>query len=313
MRISKEKKKRKKRLILFIIVTILAISAILGYKYQKELIDFYNSLFNKSVEKVDINKIKEKFNITLDPYKDYKKTSNFKQENLNRYLAYKEKNSSYDYEKVVNYVNIGLDRSFYSYIGASNMNKGILVLCNKYLKLPDGYEPNDLETISSEYFIYGNAKVRQLRKEAKQQFEKLSAASIANGTPVYGQSAFRSYSMQTSLYNSAVSSSGKAFADKDTARPGHSEHQTGLAIDVSSTKGGNMLSFENTSSFIWMKNNAHKYGFILRYLKNKTDLTGFIYESWHYRYVGIEIATDIHDNYPNLTYEEYYYKFIDNK
>ena len=152
-----------------------------------------------------------------------------------------------------------------------------------------------------------------MRKEAKEAFEMLSEASIANGTPVYGQSAYRPYSMQEKLYKNAVSSMGQKQADIDTARPGHSEHQTGLTIDVSSTKGGNMLYFDKTKSFTWMNENAHKYGFILRYTKENENITGFMYESWHYRYVGVKVATDMHDNYPELSYDEYYYKFIDNK
>ena len=184
---------------------------------------------------------------------------------------------------------------------------------NKYLKLSENYEPDDLEEISSKYFINGNTAVRRMRKEAKEAFEMLSEASIANGTPVYGQSAYRPYSMQENLYKSAVNNLGQKQADIDTARPGHSEHQTGLTIDVSSTKGGNMLYFDKTKSFTWMNENAHKYGFILRYTKENENITGFMYESWHYRYVGVKVATDMHDNYPELSYDEYYYKFIDNK
>ena len=70
-------------------------------------------------------------------------------------------------------------------------------------------------------------------------------------------------------------------------------------------------SFEYTSSYHWMKNNAYKYGFILRYPKGKESIHGFIFESWHYRYVGVDVATDMHENYPNLTYDEYYYIFLD--
>src|SRR5699024_10914186 len=134
-------------------------------------------------------------------------------------------------------------------------------------------------------------------------FEKLSEASIKNNTPVYGQSAYRSYQSQESLYNNAVNTSGKELADNDTARPGHSEHQTGLTIDVSSTKNGNMLTFVNTPSYDWMIENAHKYGLILRYPEGKENIHGFINEPWHYRYVGIEIATDMHDNHSNLTFD----------
>ena len=146
-------------------------------------------------------------------------------------------------------MNIGLDKEFYSFIKEADTTKGILILMNKYLVLDKNYEPDDLEEIDSKYFINGNTLVRKLKKEAKEAFEMLSEASIQNGTPVYGQSAYRPYSMQNNLYQNAVSSLGQEKADIDTARPGHSEHQTGLAIDVSSTKGGNMLSFDKTESF----------------------------------------------------------------
>ena len=170
-----------------------------------------------------------------------------------------------------------------------------------------------MDSINSKYFINGNKDTNFLRKEAKLAFERLSEDSIKNGTPVYGQSAYRSYEKQEYLYNEAVSDYGKEKADMDTSRPGHSEHQTGLTIDVSSTKRGNMLSFERTPSFSWMSNNAYKYGFILRYPKGKENIHGFIYEAWHYRYVGEKIAKDMHDNYSDLTFDEYYYKFIENK
>ncbi len=299
-----KKRKKKKNVFYFVVVSILIV-----------IIIFMISLVfkdNKPKSK-DTNNVKKEEKKEDIKYKEYKDTSNFKLENLDRYIAYKKLHEDYDYEKIVTYVNIGLDYDFYSYIGDTNMNKGILLLCNKYLKLPDYYEPDDLEEISSEYFISGNPYVRKMRKEAKDAFEKLSEASIKDGYPVYGQSAYREYEMQVKLYNNAVSSMGKEQADIDTARPGHSEHQTGLTVDVSSTKGGNMLSFEDSDSFDWMQSNAHKYGFILRYRKDKVDVTGFMYESWHYRYVGVKVATDMHDNYPDLSYEEYYYKFIDNK
>lgn len=247
----------------------------------------------------------------MNNYAPFKKINSFKKENTERYIRYYEKNKELDFEDVVIQVNIGLDYGFYNYIKNSDKNKNNLVLVNKYLKLSKDYVPNDLEEIKSEYFINGNQNTRMLRKEAKIMFERLSHDSIKNKTPVYGQSGYRSYDKQETLYKNAIKQNGKEQADSDTARPGHSEHQTGLTIDVSSTKSGNMLNFENTPSFKWMQNNAYKYGFILRYPKGKENIHGFIYESWHYRYVGIKVAKDMHDNYPNLTFDEYYYKFID--
>ena len=244
-------------------------------------------------------------------YSVFEKVKYYKKENLERYVKYYEKNKSLSYKDVVLRVNIGLDYGFYDYIGSAKVNKGNLVLVNKYLKLDKNYIPNDLEQINYKYFINGNRKTSFLRKEAKEAFERLSEDSIKNGTPVYGQSAYRSYEKQEALYNKAVKSYGKDKADMDTSKPGHSEHQTGLTIDVSSTKKGNMLEFGSTLSFSWMSNNAYKYGFILRYPKGKEHIHGFIYEAWHYRYVGIKVAKDMHDNYSNLTFDEYYYMFLD--
>ena len=298
-----------------IIFVVLVILLVVFYIYKTSTLKD-NNIEKNNTKKEDNQEKKIDSDESIkkeDESTPYKKTSNFKLENLNRYEAYKDKNPNLDYETVVTYVNIGLDYDFYDYIKDADLSKDILVLTNKYSKLPDGYEPSDLEEISSEYFINGNTLVRNLRKEAKEAFEKLSKASIENGTPVYGQSAYRPYSMQESLYNQEVQRSGVKGADSDTARPGHSEHQTGLAIDVASEKWGNMYSFDKSSSYEWMNKNAHKYGFILRYRKEYENIHGYIYEGWHYRYVGVKVATDIHDNYPNMTYDEYYYKFIDKK
>lgn len=262
-------------------------------------------------ETSNIDKDNKDEQVNKNENNEFEKINYYKAENLNRYLEYQEKNKNYNTEKVVTYVNIGLDKEFYSFIKDADMSYGNLILMNKYNKLKEDYTPNDLEEIDSKYFINGNTKVRKLKKEAKEAFEMLSEDSINNGTPVYGQSAFRPYEMQESLYNNAVSNYGQKQADIDTARPGFSEHQTGLAIDVSSTKGGNMLYFDSSKSFEWMNENAHKYGFILRYEEDKTNITGFMYESWHYRYVGIKVATDMYENYPDLTYEEYYVRFIE--
>lgn len=285
----------KKRIILMIFLIIFGICLTLITKaYEK------NFILRENAE-------------VVKNYSVFEKVKNYKKENRERYLRYYEKHKSLSYDDIVTRVNIGLDYGFYDYIGKANTNKDVLILTNKYLKLDETYIPNDLEKIDSKYFINGNKNARYLKKEAKEAFERLSSDSIKNGTPVYGQSAYRSYEKQEYLYNKAVRENGKEKADLDTSRPGHSEHQTGLTIDVSSTKQGNMLSFENTDSFDWMKDNCYKYGFILRYPKNKEQIHGFIYEAWHYRYVGKKVAKDMHNNYSDLTFDEYYYKFIDKK
>ena len=327
MRRIRRKSNTNLKIFILSVIVVLSIVSIIKYSdvfkddnknnIDKEITNNENTPSNNensnkdNVSNIEKNDNDEQVNKNENKNNEFEKLSYYKSENLNRYLEYKEKNKSYSIEKVVTYVNIGLDKEFYSFVKDADMSYGNLILMNKYNKLKEDYTPNDLEEIDSKYFINGNTLVRKLKKEAKEAFEMLSEDSINNGTPVYGQSAFRPYEMQESLYNSAVSNYGQKQADIDTARPGFSEHQTGLAIDVSSTKGGNMLSFDKTESFDWMKKNAHKYGFILRYEEDKTDITGFMYESWHYRYVGIKVATDMYENYPDLTYEEYYVRFIE--
>ena len=255
----------------------------------------------------------EKRIISKNNYEKLELDNNYIIDKKERYIAYKEKNKNLNNDKIITYVNIGLDKGFYNKIEKVDLNKNNKILVNKFNKLNKDYEPNDLELINNKNFIEGNNSVKRLKKEAKIAFEKLSNDSINNNTPVYGQSAYRSYKTQETIYNNEIKNYGIKIADKQVARPGFSEHQTGLAIDVSSTKKGNMLNFENTKSFLWMKYNAHKYGFILRYPKNKEAIHGYIYEPWHYRYVGIKIATNIYNNYKNITYDEYYVKYLNKK
>ena len=107
------------------------------------------------------------------------------------------------------------------------------------------------------------------------------------------------------MYNKRLRAYGIVYADNYSARAGHSEHQTGLAIDIGSTK----TSFEYTNEFKWLQEHAHEYGFIMRYPKGKTWITGYEYEPWHYRFVGVDAATKIFEE--GITFEEYYAKYID--
>ena len=258
------------------------------------------------------NMYENRFIFIKDKYNNYKKCIDYKDSNKDKYILYYN-NNSINYCDCVTYVNIGLDKDFYNDVLEADTSYGNLILVNKYLKLNNTYKPQYIENIDSKYFIFGNIFVRGLVKDAKDSFEKLSQDSIKNGTPVYGQSAYRSYDYQTIIYKNAISNYNKKIADKDTARPGFSEHQTGLAIDVSSTKNGNMLNFFNSFSYKWMINNAYKYGFILRYTFSKEFVHGYINEPWHYRYVGIKISLDMHFNHDDLTFDEYYYRYIEKR
>ena len=187
---------------------------------------------------------------------------------------------------------------FYNNINIINNPNDINVLVNKNNKLSDNYVPNDLQPINSSYTI----GMQYLRDEAKYYFEKMCATAILDGYNIKAVSTFRSSDYQDKLYNNYCLEKGIEYADMCSARKGHSEHQTVLAIDVSD-KSGDYDNFLNTKEFEWMKNNSYKYGYILRYPKYKTDITGFKYEPWHYRYVGIKIAKYIYDN--NIAFEEY--------
>ena len=139
---------------------------------------------------------------------------------------------------------------------------------------------------------------------AYEQYVKMSDAAKKDGHSMYVVSAYRTEDYQNNLYNKKVRTSGKVYADNYSARAGHSEHQTGLAIDINSTSG----TFEYTAEFRWLQQHAHEYGYIMRYPKGKEWITGYSYEPWHYRYVGVDVATKIHEE--GITYEEYYAKYI---
>ena len=157
--------------------------------------------------------------------------------------------------------------------------KGILIVNKKY-SLPATYNPG-------------------VDKTANNALTKLQQAAKNEGHNIPLLSGFRSYSRQQTLYNNYVARDGQAKADTYSARPGHSEHQTGLAFDVGALDD----NYGNTIAGKWLKENCHKYGFIIRYPKGKESITGYQYEPWHIRYVGVEHATNIMTK--NLTLEEY--------
>ena len=191
-----------------------------------------------------------------------------------------------------------LENDFYKDINTIYSPTSYDVLVNKNNKLTSDYIPSDLEIIDIKYACND----KYLRHEARINFENMAKNAKKEGFNIIAVSTYRSYEYQNKLYNNYVLDKGFYYADLTSARPGHSEHQTGLVVDVAN-ESLDYDNFENTKEFIWMKENSHKYGFILRYPKGKFHITGFKYEPWHYRYVGIDIATYIYKD--NLTFEEY--------
>ncbi|AFQ29974.1 M15 family metallopeptidase [Bacillus thuringiensis] len=180
----------------------------------------------------------------------------------------------------------------------------IEVVVNKKNKLPDNYKPKDLVVPNVSFAYDGVYEKSHLRKEASDSLEKLFALAEKDGIYLNAVSGFRSAEYQTKVYNGNVKKDGKDHADMFSAKPGHSEHQTGLVMDVSAKSFDNKLEqeFEQTKEGKWLAKNAHKTGFIIRYPKGKEDVTGYEYEPWHIRYVG-DIATNLFEK--GLTLEEY--------
>lgn len=179
------------------------------------------------------------------------------------------------------------------------------VLVNKQFKLPDTYKPSDLVYPDVNFVFAEKIEKRMMRKEAAGALENMFAAAKKDGTPLAGVSAYRSHSTQTTLFNRYVQKDGEAAAKKYSAVPGHSEHETGLAIDVAGSTGKCAAEdcFGGTPEAKWLEDHAHEYGFIIRYPKGKESVTGYQYEPWHLRYVGTQMAKDIKTK--NTTMEEY--------
>ncbi|HDR6318676.1 TPA: M15 family metallopeptidase [Bacillus thuringiensis] len=178
------------------------------------------------------------------------------------------------------------------------------VVVNKNRKLPSEYKPNDLIVPNVKFAFDGIQEKSYMRKEAAIALEKLFSLAKQDGIQLHAISGFRSEKYQQNVYKRNVERQGQVQADTVSARPGHSEHQTGLAMDVSAKSVNYTLetTFSNTIEGKWLKDNAHRAGFIIRYLKDKERITGYSYEPWHIRYVG-DMAQDIYKR--NITLEEY--------
>jgi len=267
------------------------------------LLLFLNGCSNKEVS-ADVDEIY--CNVTVDKnnkdiIKSFANEKYFICNNLDIYIDYYQLNNNVS--DIVREVNVGLYRDYYTNMSHSDITKDVLVLVNKYNYLDENYIPNDLEIISDKCNVGTNY---YLRHEARIQFERLCNDAKKDNIYIYNLSGYRSYEKQQKVYNNKLVNKDVKEIDSISARPGNSEHQTGLTVDI------NLLSkeFDKTNEFNWMINNSYKYGFILRYPKDSQKITGYDYEPWHYRYVGIEHALKIHNE--NITFDEYYAYYINN-
>lgn len=167
-------------------------------------------------------------------------------------------------------------------------------MVNKKHALPSSYAP-----------VLSSVSGGQIRPEANASLASLLKDASDSGNQMYIISSYRSYSNQQSTYGAYVARDGVAQADTYSARPGHSEHQTGLALDLGNGTCNLEICFGDTNAGKWLAQNAYKYGFIIRYPNDKTNITGYQYEPWHIRYVGIDLSTEMHVN--NIeTLEEFF-------
>ena len=228
----------------------------------------------------------------------------FKPENTGRYIEYRTLHPDLDWETVVTYVNIGLDRLFYSDTAVVSDPAAPNVLVNKYNALPADYVPAGLETINPKY----SAGTLRLTHDARVALERLCADAKKLGFSIYALSAYRSYSGQKAIYDSFFDPGNPetaVYQELRAARPGYSEHQTGLAVDIARSGG----ALAGSAVYEWYSANAYKYGFIVRYPYAMESVLGYSYEPWHLRYLGVELATAVYES--GLTYDEYYARVID--
>ena len=179
-----------------------------------------------------------------------------------------------------------------------------LILVNKSNSLSRNYQPDDLVIPNIRFDNIADDMVQYVRYDAAIALEELFQSAESQGINLIAVSGYRSYSYQDNVYRNEVNTVGRIEADKYVAKAGESEHQTGLSMDILSDEYLSLDDgFENTIAFSWLENNMSKFGFILRFPKGKEDITGYSYEPWHIRYVGISAATEIMEE--GLTLEEY--------
>lgn len=190
--------------------------------------------------------------------------------------------------------------TLHAYVQQTNLG-GMLFLVNREYALARAYEPEDLVKVN----VLSPSGVQMMRGEAAAALEDMFHAALEEDLHLAARSGYRSYNRQRAIWRRKLAASGSVdLAQLYVAPPGTSEHQLGLAMDVSTRKNGSLSSrFGETDEGKWVAANAHKYGFIIRYLDEWTDITGYAYEPWHLRYVGKEHAERIHaDPMPLETY-----------
>ena len=312
---AKRKKKyrlKKSALVLMGIIIIILIGVFVGVSFYKYVNSDPYLLEKKGYTENEVTRIIKDKDLTMMLLEmDYNEyildiidSKYYLSKNLDKYLEYKEKNKDLSNDEVIAIINVHADKEWYNYTISTDTTKDTLILVNKVYYLEEDFEVPNIVNMSVRYAFSG----RQIRQDVYYNFVDMAIDAKKEGLTLVANSTFRTYATQEKTYNNYKTNKGSDYADSYAARPGHSEHQTGLAIDIS-TLNSTSENFDDTEEFKWLQDNSYRYGFILRYPEGKEHLTGFDYESWHYRFVGLEVAKKIHEE--NITFDEYYAYYIE--
>ncbi len=317
------KLKKGPKIFLFIVVLLIIIVPIINKKINEYLYTKTNEYallklgYNEDQTKLLIDKLSDDEENIILSYQynefipEFVKCKYFMFKNLDEYLDQvitKEDDffkyhgiEGYNYDEIVALVNTNASRAYYTDTYKTDLSKEYGILVNKFYELGSDYEPNDLVDISIKYY-YGDKK--KIRSEVYEAFKRMWEDAYKEGIYLIIVSAYRDYNSQVEVYKDYEAQKGTNYADSIAARPGYSEHQTGLSLDIYSKDNTLASTFKNSKAYEWLINNSYKYGFILRYPDGKKKITGFSYESWHYRYLGVDLATKVYNE--GITFDEYY-------
>lgn len=313
MNTKKVRKLKKSVKITIFIIFIILIFIIVFINYKKHISAMsyklgklgYNKEEIETIESLDLNKqediLKREYDSNMVELLNEKY---FIYDNLDRYMNYIKLNPKEDLKDVVTLVNVNRDRPYYENMYKTDTSLETLMLVNKYYKLDKDFKFEDIVEVSNRH-CYGT---QYLKEDVYDKFKEMFNAAKKEDLTIIINSSYRDYDYQEELWNRYSNLNGDEWADSYAARAGSSEHQTGLAIDVTTYNVKEQGDFEETEEFKWMQENAYKYGFILRYPKGKENITGYSYESWHYRYVGEKVAEEIHNL--DITFDEYYEYYL---
>ena len=232
---------------------------------------------------------------------EYSTIAFFNPENAERYKEYAAINPDMKADEIVWRVNNNLDKEKYNFdVPVFDYNNSYIIV-NKYFKLPEDYCPPDLV----------NADGCLMRKDTADAYTRMRDAADSEGFSISVTSAYRSVNEQKMLYDKFLRDDPASVVDETCARPCYSEHHTGMAIDVQGSIPG-PRNISNTPEAAWIKENCFKFGFIIRYLPEIVEITGYASEPWHLRYVGVDVSTDMRER--NIkSFEEYSERFLKTK